>query len=136
FVIPGGAADTMWPEMQRAFAMLVPVLLSFVGVGFLAGAAARAGASALAFALGGVPLLEGFRVPAGLLHVEGWLPTSHMPWPRSFGDQSVVQSFIDAAQVVSNPRDPHAGLHVIVPLAWTFATVVLAAIVVSRRSVK
>jgi hypothetical protein len=136
FVIPGGAAEKMWPEMERALVMLVPVVLAFTGVGFLAGAMARAGASALAFALGGVALLQVLRVPADLLHVEGWLPTAHMPWPRSFGDQSVVQSFIDAAQVVSNPRDPHAGLHVIVPLAWTFATIAAAAIVLRRRSIK
>jgi ABC-2 type transport system ATP-binding protein len=136
FVIPGGAADKMWPEMRRAFVMLAPVLFSFVGVGFLAGARARASASALALALGAVALFQVLRVPADLLHVEGWLPTAHMPWPRAFGDQSVVQSFIDAAQVVSNPRDPHAGLHLIAPLAWTFATIGAAAIVLSRRSVK
>jgi len=136
FVIPGGAADKMWPEMRRAAEMLLPVLLSFLGVGFLAGATARAGASALAFALCGVALLQVLRVPAELLHVEGWLASAHMPWPRSFGDQSVVQSFVDATQVVSNPRDPHAGLHVIVPLAWTFATIAAAAIVLRRRSIK
>jgi ABC-type multidrug transport system ATPase subunit len=136
FVIPGGAAEKMWPEGERAVLMLIPVVFSFVGVGFLAGATARAGAAALAFALGLVALLQVLRVPAEILHVEGWLPTAHMPWPRSFGDQSVVQSFIDAAQVVSNPRDPHAGLHVIVPVAWTLATIGAAAIVLRRRSIK
>jgi ABC-2 type transport system ATP-binding protein len=136
FVIPGGAAEKMWPEMRLTALLTVPVILSFVGTGLLAGAVARAGASALAIALGGVALLQMMRVPAELLHVEGWLPTAHTPWPRAFGDQSVVQSFIDTAQVVSNPRDPHAGLHVVVPIAWTLATFAAAALVLQRRSIK
>jgi hypothetical protein len=126
----------MWPEMRHAFVLLIPVLVAFTALGLLAGAVARSGAGGLALALGGLAFLVVLRVPAQVVGVEGWLPTTHLPLPGDAGDRSIVHSFIQTTQVTSNADDRYADLHVAAPLAWAAAAFAATALIVRRRSVR
>jgi ABC-type multidrug transport system ATPase subunit len=136
FPIPGGEASVLRPATLTMLAGVLPLLAAFAAVGLLAGAVARSGAAGLAFAFGGVLLLQLLRVPAALLGCEGWLPTAHVPWARALGDDSVVRVYIDAAQAIANVRDPFKGLHVAVPLGWAALAFGAAAVVLRRRSIR
>ena len=135
FVLQGGEAARMWPELGRTLLSMLPALAAFTGIGLLAGSLPRSGVAGLGLALGAVALLVMAIVPGEAFGFAGWLPTSHVPWP-GLGDQSVVRLYLDTTQVVSNPRDPFAGLHVTVPLVWAAVTFAAAAVVLSRRSVR
>lgn len=130
-----GRAELMWPALRSTLAMLLPVLASFAGIGLLAGSLARSGATGLALALGGVVSILALSVPAGVFRIEGWLPTAHAPWSL-LGDDSVVRRYADTTGAVSNAHDPYAGLHLVVPLAWTVLTFALAAVILRKRSIR
>jgi ABC-type Na+ efflux pump permease subunit len=113
FVIKGGEASKMWPELFGLLAFLVAPLAACAGAGLAAGAAARTGVGGLAIALAlGAPL-----VVFGVL------------------DAAPIAAFLDTTRVISNARELNAGLQVLVPAAFTIVAVAVAALLLRRRSI-
>jgi hypothetical protein len=108
-------------------------LAAYTGLGFLAGAIARTGATALGFSLALGVLIDLGRALTRALRFTGGLPSDYLPSPLS--DTSFVRFYVDLSQGVSNARFEHAGTALVVPVAWTFAAFLLATFLLVRRSI-
>lgn len=138
-VLPNGARFTLlpaadlWPQLRLALVAPVLPLVAYAGIGFLAGTVARAGAAALALALGAgvvLDLARGFVRGVGPSSV---LPSEHLPSPLS--DTSFVRFYVDVAQGVSNATFEHGASSVWVPAAWFAVVAGVALWIVRRRDV-
>ncbi len=124
-------AEQLWPDLRRAVAAPLLPLAAYAGLGFLAGAIARNAAAALALALGAVVFLDLVRAVARPL--EAWLPSAYLPSPLS--DTSYLHYFADLATGVSNATFAYAPTAVLVPILWAGTAVLLASVMLMRRSV-
>lgn len=138
-VLPNGARFTLvhavelWPDLRLALlAPLVP-LLAYAAIGFLAGSLARAGAAALAVALGTGVVLDLARTFVRAFGGRSVLLSDHVPSPLS--DTSFVSFYVDVAQGVSNASFQHGLASVWVPAVWGGAAAAVALAIVRRRDV-
>ena len=137
--LPNGAhftitpASAIWPDLRRALLSPLLPLAAYAGLGFLAGAIARTGATALGLALSMGVLVDLGRALTRALRVAGGLPSDYLPSPLS--DTSFVRFYVDLAQGVSNARFEHAGTALAVPVAWALAAFLLATLLLVRKPV-
>lgn len=137
--LPNGAhftltpASEIWPDLRRALLSPLLPLAAYTGLGFLAGAIARTGATALGFSLALGVLIDLGRALTRALRVSGGLPSDYLPSPLS--DTSFVRFYVDLSQGVSNARFEHAGTALVVPVAWAFAAFLLATLLLVRRPI-
>ena len=137
--LPNGASFTItpaaeiWPELRRALLSPLLPLAAYTGLGFLAGSIARTGAAALGFALSLGVLLDLGRAITRAFRLAGGLPSDYLPSPLS--DTSFVGFFVDVSRGVSNARFEHAAGAILVPVAWTLATFLLATLFLVRKPI-
>lgn len=138
-VLPNGArfslvpAAELWSALTQALALALAPLWAAAGVGYLAGAIASTGASALALALGAWLGLDLARVFARGTGFEAWLPGAYVPSPLS--DTSVFAYLIDLSRGVSSARFEFADTALVVPLAWALLSLAVARAILVRRDV-
>lgn len=126
-------ASDLWPHLKHALIAPLLPLLSYAGIGFLAGAIARTGATALGLALGVGVVFDLARAFAREFGAGGLLPSDHLPSPLS--DTSFLRYYVDVSQGVSNALDTYAHQAHVVPLAWGALGFVLGASILQRRAV-
>jgi ABC-2 type transport system ATP-binding protein len=137
--LPNGARFTLtpaaeiWPELSKALVSPLLPLAAYTGLGFLAGSIARTGAAALGFALSLGVLLDLGRAFTRAFRLAGGFPSDYLPSPLS--DTSFVGFYVDVSKGVSNARFELAGGAILVPVAWTLATFLLATLVLVRKPV-
>lgn len=138
-VLPNGQRFTLtpaaelWPVLWRALAAPLLPIVSYVSIGFLAGAIARSGAAALGLALGAGAALDVGRALMREFARGGYLPSDHVSSPLS--DTSYLQFFVSTAQGVSNALCEYSDTSLWVPLLWTGLSFVLAARILQQRAV-
>jgi ABC-2 type transport system ATP-binding protein len=126
-------AEDLWTPFLKMFPMLALPLLAYAGLGFLAGALARRGVTALALAAGGFVFLDLFRVVGRSFGFEEYLLSAYLPSP--LGDTSYTSHVIDLIQAPNDPPGGYVESALTVPGVWLIVTVALATLVLSRRSV-
>ena len=137
--LPNGArftltpASEIWPSLRLALLSPLLPLAAYTGLGFLAGAIARTGATALGLSLALGVLIDLGRALARALRLTGGLPSDYLPSPLS--DTSFVRFYVDLSQGVSNARFEHAGTALVVPVAWTLAAFLLATLLLVRKPI-
>lgn len=131
FVITEAAA--LWPPFLKMLPALILPLLAYTALGFLAGALVQRGVTALALAVGLVVFLDLFRVVGRTFGFEPALCSAHLPSP--LGDTSWTAHLIRLIRAPNDPPGGTLGLGLIVPLIWLTASIVLATLLLSRRSV-
>lgn len=138
-VLPNGVRFTLvpaadlWPELGLVLLAPIVPLVAYAAIGFLAGAVARVGASALALALGIGVVLDLGRSFARALGARSALPSDHLPSPLS--DTSFVRFYVDVSTGVSNATFEHGLSSVWVPAAWACVALLAAFAIVLRRDV-
>ena len=137
-VLPNGAtfpmvaAEELWPELRRALLAPILPLCAFAALGHLASSLPRTGAAALGLGLAMAVALDLSRGILRELDVVGWVPSAYLPSP--LGDLSLIQYYVDVSQGVSNAiYDLSPGQ--LVPLAWTVVCLIVAVLVLGRRSI-
>jgi len=137
-ILPNGkvmelvGANEIWPDFWRALVSPLLPLAAYAGIGFLAGALVRRGATALAFALGTGIFLDLGRDFARRSWLEAWLPPAYIP---SLGRTSFLDYFLEVSQGMSNTKFLFGSTQVVAPLAWVLVTFGLALVVFRRRYV-
>ena len=126
-------ADELWPMLRTAVTAPLLPLAACTAIGFLAGALARHGASAIAAAWGALVALDLARAPAREWGFEAWLPTSYLSTP--LGDRSFLKYFHNAAQGSLDARFAFETSQWIVPTLWCLACFVGAFLIWLRRPV-
>ena len=126
-------AKALWPPFLTMLSSMLLPLAAYTGIGFLAGAVAKRGVTALALAAGSVVFLDVFRVAGRAFSFEGGLLSTYSPSP--LGDTSRVAHLLD---LIRAPNSPPGGLlegSLLVPALWLVCAVVLATLLLTRRSV-
>ncbi len=132
-LFPLVAAEELHAPLRQALARTLPAVLGCGAVGLMVGALVRGPAAALGVSALGLILLDGARAMLQGTALEGRLPVDHLPTPLR--DTSVVRSFLDLAQGISNPTEAAAGF-LEVPLIWIVVATVISCIALARRSIR
>jgi ABC-type transport system involved in multi-copper enzyme maturation permease subunit len=126
-------AKALWPPFRAMLAGMLPPLLAYTGLGFLLGAFAKRGVTALALAAGSVVFLDVLRVAGRAFGFEGLLLSCYSPSP--LGDTSRVAHLLD---LIRAPNSPPSGMlegALLVPAVWLVLAAALSVLLLSRRSV-
>ncbi len=126
-------AQVLWPPFIRMLSSMFLPLAAYSAIGFLAGAVAKRGVTALALAAGSVVFLDVFRIAGRTFGFEGGLLSTYAPSP--LGDTSRVAYLLD---LIRAPNSPPGGLlegSLFVPGLWLVLAAVLATALLMRRSV-
>ncbi len=126
-------ADELWSELRRALWTPLLPLSAYVGIGLLAGAVSRRGATGLALALCAGVGLDLSRAVARSYDAEGFLPSTHVSSP--LGEGSYLDYSLDVARGYSDATFAWSDTHVVVPLLWLAGSFILAAVIFGRRYV-
>jgi ABC-type multidrug transport system ATPase subunit/ABC-type transport system involved in multi-copper enzyme maturation permease subunit len=127
------SAGELWPVFARAVPAMILPLLAYAALGFLAGALARGSAMALALGTGFVVVLDLLRAAGREFGFERFLLSAHFPSP--LGDTSYLAHLLDRVRAPNDPPGGYLDGTVIVPLAWLVGAVLLAVLLLRRRSV-
>ena len=126
-------AEGLWREVwPLVWAPLLP-LAAYTGLGFLVGALSRRATVALVVTLLITAFLDVGRVLARSYDFEEWLPSAYLPSPLS--DTSYVAYYLDAVTGAANAAFAYADTAVSHPALLAGAFFILAAGVLTRRSV-
>lgn len=138
-ILPNGArfalvpARELWPALWGALAAPILPLCAYTGLGLLAGTITRGAAGGLALALFLGVGLDLARAVARAFELEGGLLSAYLPSP--LGDTSAVRTFVEMTQGISNSSFDYASTAFLVPVAWLAASLGLAIVLLSRRSI-
>ncbi len=127
-------AAELWEPLRVALVAPLPALAACVALGFAAGALARGAAAALAAAFAALLVPDALRAVLRGFHAEWTVPHAHLP--TALADTSYVHFFLDRARGVSNAAFDGARAAWAVPSVWLAACVVVAVLVLFRRSVR
>ena len=108
-------------------------LFAYVGIGLLAGAVSRRGATGLALALGAGVGLDLSRAVARSYDAEGLIPATHVSSP--LGDTSYLDYYLEVARGYNDATFAWSDTHVAVPLVWLVGSFGMAAVIFNRRYV-
>jgi len=130
---PHRTAAELWPVMWRALGVSALPLFAYAGIGFLAGALARRGATALSYAIGIGVALDFGRGFVTETPVEKWLPMTYLP--SELGRYSYVDYFLEWSQGTSAVKYLFEATDVLAPALWVVVCLAAAAWVLKRRYV-
>ena len=128
------AAEDLYGPMREALLRPLPAIAALTGLGFLAGALTRGPAAALTAALAFVVGQDVARSVLRGFGMEWTVPSSHAP--TALGDSSFVAHYLDLSRGVSNTAYETTSSALAVPAVWLAASILIAAIVLSRRSIR
>jgi ABC-2 family transporter len=126
-------AKVLWPPFSRMLGAMVLPLMGYTALGFLVGAVARRGVTALGASVSLVVSLDLLRIPGQSFGFEAGLLSAYAPSPLR--DTSRVAHLLDLIRAPNNPPGGFLDGSLLVPMVWIVVAAAVATFILSRRSV-
>ncbi len=126
-------AKVLWPLFLKTIPALALPLIAYGALGFLAGAIVSRSVPALSLAAGFVVFLDLFRTVGREFGFEHILLSAYLPSP--LGDTSLIGNLLDRIRAPNDPPGGYVDGAVWIPLAWLTVSILLASLILKRRSV-